>query len=227
MNSSDISINTSGSSLAKVYGMLTLTLIPTIIGAYLGGLFNIASSGWIGSILLFVTLLGLIFAIRKAPKGIATALLFAFTFIMGLTISTGIQYALSSPGGSSLVINAFAMTVGTFGVMSFIGATTKKDFGRLGSFLFAGLIVVILASVINLFLHEPLFNLVISGVSAILFSIYIIFDVNRIVKENNVDVVDATLALYLDIINLFMSLLNILSALSGNNRDWFIRFKIK
>lgn len=219
MFSTNTSVSTGSNPLAMIYGLLSLTLIPTIGGAYVGMIMHIGSFGLMGALLMFGVMFGVVYGIKKSPPPVATALLFGFTFLMGLMMSAGIQAALSSPGGASIVINAGAMTVATFGVMSFIGATTKKDLGGLGKFLFVGLVILIVASLLNIFLHEPVLNLVIAAAGAILFSLYILFDVNAIVKGGNTDPLMATLALYLDIVNLFMSLLNLLMSLSGNSRD--------
>lgn len=207
------------SVLPKVYGLLAASLIPTAIGAYLGMAINFAATGWIGFLILLAATFGVSYGIQKASSGVAMTLLFGFTFLMGMFLSTILQFALNSANGGSLVVTAAAMTFGVFVIMSMIGATTKKDLSGMGSFLFVGLILLIIGGLANIFFQIPLLSLVLSGVGALLFSLYILFDINNIVQHDNVNPIQATLSLYLNIINLFMSLLNILMALSGNSRD--------
>lgn len=217
--SNDFALSSKASMLSQVFGLLALTLIPTIIGGYVGMVNHIFAYGWGASLAMFFVLMGVFFIIPRVSKPIGVGLLFVVTFIMGLMGSGMISLALSMQNGGQLIATAGSITVGTFAIMSLIGATTKKDLSGLGGFLFVGLIIVILAGIVNIFLQLPILYLVGSAVGAILFSLYILYDINRAVNSQGNDPVMITLALYLDIYNLFMNLLNILMILSGNKRD--------
>ncbi|MBK7665365.1 MAG: Bax inhibitor-1/YccA family protein [Sterolibacteriaceae bacterium] len=205
--------------LRNTYLLLALSLIPTVIGAALGVQmkFSLFAGSPMISLLVF---LGVAFAFmwgieRNKDSGLGVALLLGFTFFMGLMLSRILQVALGLSNGSTLIAMAGVGTSAIFFTLAGIATVTKKDFSFMGKFLFVGLIVVLLAMVGNIFFQIPALALTISAVAVVLFSAYILYDVSRIVTGGETNYVSATLALYLDIYNVFVSLLHLLMAFGG------------
>jgi modulator of FtsH protease len=206
--------------LRNTYWLLGLTLIPTVIGAALGINTNfsfLAQNPIMGPLLMFAVMMGVLFGISKVRNTVwAIPLLLGFTFIMGWWLGPMLQYALHFRNGAQLIGVAAGGTAAIFFTLAGIATVSKRDFSFLGNFLFIGLILVVIASLANLFLQIPALSLTVSGVAILLFSGFILFDVNRIVRGGETNYVMATLALYLDIYNLFVHLLNILLAFTGS-----------
>lgn len=203
---------TNNSLMSKVMLMLALTMIPTIGGLFVGVnmIGTIAAMGFWFPILFFVVLMGFIFvlsSLKDSPLGFL--LLFVFTFVMGIAMSGSIAYYLATPGGVEVIVKAFSTTILLFFIMGFIGLTTKKDLHGLGSILFIVLIGIIVAALVNIFVGSTMLSFIISAIGAIVFSLFIMYDINRICNGYETSVIRATLSLYLDFINLFMSLLNL------------------
>lgn len=212
MYSSNVSIKQS-SVIAKVFGLLALTLIPTIIGVFAGIplLPFAAAHKIIFTILFLVVSFGLIFmisALKDSPAGFIS--LFLFTFIEGIGLSGMIVAYTASAAGVQTLALAIGITITVFFVMALVGMLIKRDIHWLGQFLFVGLIILIIASIANIFIHSAALNLTLSTIGALIFSAYILYDVNKIVKGGCYSVTMATLSLYLDIINLFISILSLL-----------------
>lgn len=209
------------STLTKVYGLLATTMGPTLLAIVLGyKLFEAnPQAPFIVLIISFLVSIGLIFALRKATGNTALVLLYVFTFVEGLILS-GAVWSVSTnyTNGNSILLTTLAMTAAVFAGMATLGSSIKKDLSGMSSFLFTGLILLIVGSLINLFFQSSLTVLVLSGAGSLLFSLYIMYDVNQIVKNKTTNVIWATVSLYLDIINLFVNLLNIISILSGNRK---------
>lgn len=209
------------STLTKVYGLLATTMGPTLLAIVLGyKLFEAnPQAPFIVLIISFLVSIGLIFALRKATGNTALVLLYVFTFFEGLILS-GAVWSVSTnyTNGNSILLTTLAMTAAVFAGMATLGSSIKKDLSGMSSFLFTGLILLIVGSLINLFFQSSLTVLVLSGAGSLLFSLYIMYDVNQIVKNKTTNVIWATVSLYLDIINLFVNLLNIISILSGNRK---------
>jgi modulator of FtsH protease len=205
--------------LRNTYALLALSMVPTVLGALLGIQMKfslLAGSPVIG----FLVFLGVAFAFmwgieKNKDRGLGVALLLGFTFFMGLMLSRILQVALGFANGGMLIALAAGGTGGIFFALSGIAATTKRDFGNLGRFLFAGMILVLLAALANAFLQIPALALAISALAVVIFSAYILYDINRIVQGGETNYVSATLAVYLDIYNVFVSLLHLLMAFTG------------
>ncbi|GDX60972.1 MAG: Bax inhibitor-1/YccA family protein [Nitrosospira sp.] len=206
--------------LRSTYWMLGLTMIPTILGALLGVGANfsfLAQSPIMGPLLMLAVMMGLMFAINATRNSVwGIVLLFGFTFVAGWWLGPMLQYALHFKNGAHLVGTAAAGTGIIFFTLAGIATVTRKDFGFMGNFLFVGLILLIIASVANLFFAMPAASLAISGISVLLFSGFILFDVSRIIHGGETNYVMATLGIYLSIYNLFVSLLQLLMAFSGD-----------
>jgi modulator of FtsH protease len=134
---------------------------------------------------------------------------------MGLMLSRILQFALGFSNGGSMIALAAGGTGAIFLVLSSIAATSKRDFTGMGKFLFAGLILVLLAIVANIFFQIPALSLAISAAVIGIFSAYILYDISRIVHGGETNYVTATLAVYLDVYNIFVSLLHLIIALTG------------
>ena len=153
---------------------------------------------------------------RTKNSGLGVLLLLGFTFFMGLMLSRILQVALGFSNGGTLIATAAGGTGAIFFTLASIAAVTKKDFGFMGKFLFVGLVVTLLAMVANWFFMIPALSLTISAVCVLLFSAYILYDISRIVNGGENNYISATLAVYLDIYNIFVHLLNLLMAFTGS-----------
>jgi len=194
----------------QTYQLFAASLLAASVGAYIGLGFaaTIASMYFVFVILEFVFLFGLFAAKKKA--GLNLLLLFGFTFLSGLTLAPLLTSILGLNGGGGIIANAFMLTTVAFGSLSVFAMNTKKDFSVMGKMLFITLIVVVVASLINIFLHSPMMQLVIASISSILFSAFILYDTQNIIKGRYETPIEGAIALYLDFLNLFISLLQIL-----------------
>jgi modulator of FtsH protease len=194
----------------QTYQLFAASLLAASAGAYIGIGFaaTISSMYFMFVILEFGVLFGLFAAKKKA--GLNLVLLFAFTFLSGLTLAPLLTSILGMNGGGSIIANAFMLTTVAFGSLSVFAMNTKRDFSAMGKMLFITLIVVVVASLINIFLHSPMMQLVIASISSILFSAFILYDTQNILKGRYETPIEAAIALYLDFLNLFISLLQIL-----------------
>ena len=205
--------------LRNTYMMLALTMIPTVVGAFIGTSIDfsfMAEHPIISSLLMFGAMMGMLFAVtalRNSVWGIAALL--GFTLLAGLFLGPILQVALHLKNGAQLVGLAAGGTGVIFFSLASVATVTRKDFSFMGKFLFIGLILLIVASLANLFFQIPALSLTISAIAVMIFSAYILFDVSRIVHGGETNYVMATLALYMDIYNLFINLLQLLMAFSG------------
>lgn len=206
--------------LRNTYLLLGLTMVPTVIGAFIGMAMNfswLAQNPILGTLGMLAVMIGLIFGIRATSNSaIGVVLLLGLTFVMGVFLGPILQVALNLRNGAELVGMAAGGTGIIFLTLAGIATTTKKDFSFIGNFLFVGLILLIVAMLANLFFQIPALSLALSGVAVLLFSGFILYDVSRIVNGGETNYIMATLAIYLDIYNLFVNLLHILMAVFGN-----------
>lgn len=205
--------------LRNTYLLLALSMVPTAIGALVGVQMKfsfLAGSPFLAFMLFLGVAWGFMWGIEKNKNsGLGVVLLLAFTFFMGLMLSRILQVSLGFTNGASLIALAAAGTTAIFVTLAGIATVTKKDFSAIGKFLFVGVVVLLLAIIANIFFQIPALALTISAVAVLLFSAYILYDVSRIVTGGETNYVSATLALYLDIYNVFVSLLNLLLAFTG------------
>jgi modulator of FtsH protease len=205
--------------LRNTYMMLALTTIPTLIGAFVGMSTNFSAMAQhpvIATLMMFGVMMGLMFGVSATRNsGWGVALLLAFTFVAGFFLGPILQVALHLKNGAQLV----GMAAGGTGIIFFSLATlatvTKRDFSFMGKFLFIGVILLIVASLANMFFQVPALALTISAIAVLIFSAYILFDIGQIVQGGQTNYVMATMSLYLDIYNIFINLLNLLMAFSG------------
>jgi modulator of FtsH protease len=205
--------------LRNTYMMLALTMIPTVIGAFVGMSINfsfMALHPVIGSLLMFGAMMGLLFAVtalRNSAWGVVALL--GFTFVAGVFLGPILQVALHLRNGAQLIGMAAGGTGLIFFSLATIATVTKKDFSFMGKFLFIGVILLVVASLANMFFAIPALSLTISAIAVLIFSAYILFDISQIVNGGETNYVMATMSLYLDIYNIFVNLLSLLMAFTG------------
>ncbi|HCA27468.1 MAG TPA: hypothetical protein DEP05_07500 [Betaproteobacteria bacterium] len=206
--------------LRNTYWLLGLTMAPTVVGASIGVHLNLlpfmAQSPILSIILPLAVMFGLFWGISaNRNNGLGVALLLALTFFMGLMLGPILQVALSLKNGGQLIGLAAGGTGVIFFSLAGLATFSKRDFSFMGKFLFIGLILLVLASLANLFFQIPVLALALSAIGVLIFSGFILVDVSRIVHGGETNYVMATLSIYLDIYNLFINLLNILMAVAG------------
>ena len=204
--------------LRNTYWLLALSMLPTVLGAWLGvetGLSKLLS-GLMGLIVILVGGFGFIYAIEKTKNSAAgVPVLLGFTFFMGLMLSSLIAAVLGFKNGSSLVMTAFGGTAGVFFVMASLATVIKRDLSGMGKWLFVGAIVMMVGGIINVFVGSSVGMMVISMMGIAIFSAYMLYDIKQIIDGGETNYISATLALYLDIINVFQSLLALLGIMGG------------
>ncbi|UGQ44886.1 Bax inhibitor-1/YccA family protein [Massilia endophytica] len=206
--------------LRNTYWLLALSMVPTVLGAAIGVMFGVPMPrGFMGALLFLGVAFGFIWGIEKnKDSGLGVALLLGFTFFMGLMLTPLLNRTLGFTNGGSLIMLAFGGTAAVFATLASVATVSKRDFSAMGKWLFAGVIVLILASLANIFLQIPALYLTISVIAIGIFSAYILYDVQRIVNGGETNYISATLALYLDVYNIFTNLLSILG-IAGGSRD--------
>ena len=205
--------------IKQTYQLFAASLLAASVGAYVG-LYSslgatVAGNYWLFVILELGLLVGLMFAKRKA--GLNLILLFAFTFVSGLTLTPILGRTFAMPGGAAIVAQAFTLTTVAFGGLSVFAMNTKRDFTTWGKMLFITLIVLLVAMLLNLFFKSPIFQVALSCVSAVLFSAYILYDTQNIIRGNYETPIEGAVDLYLDFLNLFVSLLRSLGFFNSDD----------
>lgn len=204
--------------LRKTYLLLSLTLLFSALMAGAAMITNAPPLHWLIQIVGMFGLLFLTMSLRDSKWGIVS--IFAFTGFTGYTLGPVLNaYLAQFSNGSQLILTALGSTGLIFAALSGYVLTTKKDFQFLGGFLFAALLGAILVSLIGALFQLPMMQIVVSGACVIIFSAYILFNTSQILHGGETNYIMATISLYLDILNLFLSLLRILSYFAGNNRQ--------
>jgi FtsH-binding integral membrane protein len=204
--------------LRNTYMLLALSMVPTVIGAWIG--IQFAPVMMASPIMTFVAMLaaviGLQFGIAAyRNSGVGVALLLLMTFLLGAFLGPLLNVALSLRNGVQLVGYAAVGTGVIFFAMGAIAQSMKRDFGFMGKFLFVGMIALLIAIVANMFLQIPALALTISTLVVVLFSLYLIYDLQRIIRGGETNYVMATTGVYLSLFNIFANLLHLLMALAG------------
>lgn len=216
-----VSAETRNRVLRNTYWLLALSMVPTVLGAWLGvatgfSLFA-ATSPTMSLLAFFAIAFGFIFAIERTKNSsLGVFVLLGFTFFMGLMLSRLLSFILGFSNGPALIMLAFGGTSIIFATMATIATVSKRDFSGLGKWLFMGVIVILLAGIANMFLHLPALMLTVSVLAIAIFSAYMLFDVQRVVNGGETNYITATLAIYLDLYNVFTNLLAILGIFGGN-----------
>ncbi len=206
--------------LRNTYALLGVTMIPTVIGAFIGTNLNfsfMSHNAIMSSLLLLAVLYGMMFAIEKNKNSsLGVYLLLGFTLFMGIILGPLLQVALSFRNGAQLITVAAGGTGITFLALAAFSATTKRDLSGMSRFLFVGAIVLMIAVVANIFLQMPALQLALSAAFILFSSLIIAYTINSIVHGGETNYVSATLSIYISIYNIFSNLLNLLLVLSGN-----------
>ena len=205
--------------LRNTYWLLALSLIPTVLGAWLGVATGMtrALTGGVGLIVFMVGAFGFMFAIEKTKHNVAgVPVLLAFTFFMGLMLSRLIGMILGFSNGTQLIMTAFAGTAGVFFVMAMLATVIKRDLSGMGKFLFVGALVLMVGAIINVFVGSTAGMMAISMLAIGIFSAYMLYDLKQIIDGGETNYISATLALYLDLFNVFQSLLALLGIMGGD-----------
>ncbi len=205
--------------LRNTFWLLALSMIPTVLGAFVGVSMNLPMfSGFMGFIVFMAIAFGFMYAIEKTKESaVGVFVLLGFTFFMGLMLTPLLRHTLGYSNGGSLIMTAFGGTAVVFAVMASIATTTKKNLSGMGSWLTAGAVVILLAIVANIFLQMPVLTIVISVLMIGVFSAFILYDVNRVVNGGETNYITATLAIYLDVFNVFTALLRLLGIMGGDD----------
>ncbi|SAI09904.1 membrane protein [Bordetella ansorpii] len=206
--------------LRNTYWLLALSLIPTVLGAAVGlysGLNQVmGTSPMVSSILFLVGAFGMMFLIEKnKDSSLGVVLLLAFTFFMGIMLSRILGFVMNFSNGSQLVMTAFGGTAVVFGTMATLATTIKRDLSGLSKWLFAGAMVILVAAVANIFLQMTGIMLMVSTLAVVIFSAFMLVDLQRVVNGGETNYVSATLAIYLDVYNVFANLLALLGIFGG------------
>jgi modulator of FtsH protease len=204
--------------LRNTYLLLALTMVPTVIGAFIG----ISTGGIImqhpimASLLMIGAVIGLQFAISaNRNSGLGVVLLLGMTFLLGWWLGPLLNFALRLHNGPQLIGIAAVGTGGILLAMSLIATTTKKDFSFMGKFLFVGMIVLLLAMLANMFFQIPALALTISALVVVVFSLFLLHDVSRIVTGGETNYIMAATGVYISLYNIFVNLLSLLMAFTG------------
>ncbi len=204
--------------MRNTYWLLALSLLPTVLGAWVGVATGITQSlrGGMGLIVFLGGAFGFMYAIEKTKNSAAgVPVLLAFTFFMGLMLSRMIGSVLGFKNGAELIMLAFAGTAGVFFTMASLATVIKRDLSSMGKWLMVGAIVLMVGGIINVFVGSSTGMVVIAMLAIGIFSAYMLYDLKRIVDGGETNYISATLALYLDIFNVFQSLLALLGIMGG------------
>ncbi|MBN9430459.1 MAG: Bax inhibitor-1/YccA family protein [Burkholderiales bacterium] len=212
-------VETRNRVLRNTYALLALSMVPTVLGAWIGvstGFSFFAGSPFIGLIVFLGVAFGFFFAIERFKNSaVGVALLLAFTFFMGLMLSRLIGAVLGFSNGANLIMTAFGGTAAIFAVMATVATVSKRDFSGMGKWLLIGFGVVFIAAIANIWLQMPALTLTVSALAVLIFSAFILYDLQRVVNGGETNYVTATLSVYLSVYNVFANLLSLLGILGG------------
>lgn len=206
--------------LRNTYWLLALCLLPTVLGAWIGVSTGITRNigGIVGIVLFIGGMMAFQFAIyRFRNSGAGVAILMAFTFFMGLMLSRLLGVVLGMGNGTTLVMAAFASTAGVFFTMATLATVIKRDLSGMGRWLFAGMIAILIAAVINIFIGSSAMMLALTALSTLVFSLYMLYDVKNIVDGGETNYIVAATQLFIDIFAVFQNLLALFGIMGGDD----------
>ncbi len=207
--------------MRNTYWLLALSLLPTVLGAWVGVATGITQSlhGGLGMVVFLGGAFGFMYAIEKTKNSaVGVPVLLGFTFFMGLMLSRLIGTILGFKNGSELIMTAMGGTAGVFFVMASLASVIKRDISGMGKWLFVGVVVVMIGGIINLFVGSTAAMMAMSVAVIAIFSAYMLYDLKQILDGGETNYITATLALYLDLFNVFQALLSLLG-IFGGERD--------
>jgi modulator of FtsH protease len=206
--------------LRNTYALLAVSMIPTVLGAWVGVATGITSlmSPMIGLVVFLAGAFGFMFAIQKyRNSGLGVALLLGFTFFMGLMLSRLLGAVLSMGNGSSLVMMAFTGTSAAFFGMALLSSVVKRDLSGLAKFLFIGAIGILVVGIANVFIQSSALMMTLAVLAVLVFSAFILVDLKRVRDGEETNYVTATLGIYLSLYNVFQSLLAMFGIMGGED----------
>ena len=205
--------------LRNTYWLLALSMVPTVLGAWVGvstGITAMMGSG-LSTIVFLAGAFGFMFAIEKTKNSAAgVPVLLAFTFFMGLMLARMLAMVLGFKNGSSLIMTAFGGTAVVFLGMATLATVIKRDLTNMGKFLMVGAMIVFVAMIVNMFLQSTAMMLALSVLVIVIFSGFMLFDIKRVIDGGETNYITATLSIYMNIYNVFQSLLMILGVVGGD-----------
>jgi modulator of FtsH protease len=207
--------------LRNTYWLLALSMVPTVLGAWIGVATGITAAMGAGmsAIVFLAGAFGFMFAVEKTKNSAAgVPILLAFTFFMGLMLSRLVGSVLGLSNGAGLIMTAFAGTGAIFLGMASLSSVIKRDLSSMGKFLFIGAIMLLVAGIANIFLQSSALMITLSVVAIGIFSAFILYDLKRVQDGHETNYITATLGVYLSLYNVFQSLLALLG-LTGSRDD--------
>lgn len=206
--------------LRNTYWLLALSMVPTVLGAWIGVSTSIARamSPGIGLVVFLVGAFGFMFAIERTKNSAAgVPILLAFTFFMGLMLSRLVGAVLGLSNGASLIMTAFAGTGAIFLGMATLSSVIKRDLTSMGKFLFIGAIMLLVAGLANFFIQSSALMITLSVLAIGIFSAFILYDLKRVQDGHETNYITATLGIYLSLYNVFQSLLALMGLAGGRD----------
>ena len=207
--------------LRNTYWLLAVSMLPTVLGAWVGVSTGIMATMGAGmSMLVFLGgAFGLMYLVEKnKDNSTGVYALLAFTFFMGLMLSRMLTHILMFRNGGSLIMTAFGGTGAIFFAMASMATVIKRDLSGMGKFLFVGAVILMVVGIANIFLQSSALMLTMLALSMAVFSAFMLYDIKRVIDGGETNYISATLAIYLDIYNVFQSLLALLG-IFGGDRD--------
>jgi len=204
--------------LRNTYWLLALTLVPTVLGAWVGVSTGIMATMGTGlSIVLFLGgAFGFMYAIEKTKESsTGVYVLLGFTFFMGLMLSRMLAMVLGFKNGSSLIMTAFGGTAAVFFTVASVATVIKRDLSKMGNFLIVGVVLLLIAGIANIFIQSSALMITLSVLAIGIFSAFLLYDLKRIIDGGETNYISATLAVYLDLYNIFQNLLALLGIFGG------------
>ena len=204
--------------LRNTYWLLALSMVPTVLGAWIGvstGIVRSISPG-VSLIVFLVGAFGLMFAVEKTKNSaLGVPMLLAFTFFMGLMLSRLLGAVLGLANGASLIMVAFAGTGAVFFGMAALSSVIKRDLSTMGKWLFVGAIMVFVGMIANFFIQSSALMLTLMVLAVGIFTAFILYDLKRVRDGEETNYITATLGVYLSLYNVFQSLLALLGIFGG------------
>lgn len=206
--------------LRSTYWLLALSMLPTVLGAWVGVATGITAglTGFVGLIVFLGGAFGFMFAIEKTKNSAAgVPVLLAFTFFMGLMLSRLVATVLGFSNGASLIMTAFGGTAAIFFGMASLSSIVKRDLSNMGKFLFIGMIMLLVAGIANVFIQSSALMITLSVLAIGIFSAFILYDLKRVQDGEETNYITATLGVYLSLFNVFQALLSLMGLAGGRD----------
>jgi modulator of FtsH protease len=207
--------------LRNTYWLLALSMVPTVLGAWVGVQTGItrAMSPMVSLVVFMVGAFGLMYLIEKNKNSAAgVPLLLGFTFFMGLMLSRLVGAVLGLNNGASLIMTAFAGTGAIFFAMATLSSVVKRDLAPMGKFLFIGAIMLLVAMIANIFIQSSALMITIAVLGMGIFTAFILYDLKRVRDGEETNYITATLGVYLSLYNVFQFMLSLLG-IGGSSND--------